>query len=107
MNLTTDTHPSQPKLEIINNWRVWTDKQVEKLKLIIAEMMECQGYINLSFISAECQHSIEACHAKARALNIKFNAQMPRDAYKPEKILKGDMRRLPLHKNGRRVDYGC
>lgn len=106
MNPITEAYtPPRKRIDAPNNWREWTGKQAERLEKIIAEMMENQGYVIMSVVSLRCYHSVAACDSKARAMKLNFTVKAPREPYRPPNILKGDMRWMPTHRDGRKVDY--
>lgn len=85
---------------------VWTPRQLNRLIETIEIMMADYGFVDFATVADKCGHSMAACDWKARALDLKFTQKDPnRESYRPPKVFKGDMRNIPLHRDGHPVHY--
>lgn len=107
---TTLKRHYQKRLETfqVDKRRAWTPEQEERLEILIREMMAEWGYVDLSILAQHCRHSMTSCLWKARNKRITFieKTVKPYNYSVPQiKAIKGNMRALPLHEDGREVDY--
>ena len=86
------------------NPNTWTDAQKQRLRnRILQEMLE-YGCVDMGRVADACGRSTISCRRMARILNILYVPRVkianPYAEYTPQGHVE-----LPLHKNGRRVDY--
>jgi len=73
----------------------WNDKEYRRLKKLVNEYMESQGFIEFIVIAARMNRKISSVSAKAKGLKYITHQQMPKDT------LPRDIRRL----SGIKVNY--
>jgi hypothetical protein len=80
----------------------WSRADIFFLTKAVEISMEHNGYVDFNDIAVIMRKKAGSCRCKAYALGLFFYTQPPdKECKKP----KHDMRNLPYHKNGRKVNY--
>lgn len=85
--------------------RSWTRSQTAVLIDMVTKQMKDDGFADFSKIAPHVGRNPKSCNQRAYSLGVPFQTKqrnVPEITPRPKR----DMVNLPLHKNGKKVNYG-